>query len=181
MGGRELFVEKLDRFFDGGFYAHDNEPSHHIAYLYSFAGAPWRTSDRVRSALRDHCQALPGGLGGNDDAGQMSAWFVFSAMGFYPVCPGTTQYIIGSPIFPKVTIHLNGPPYRGETFTVIANNVSADNRYIQSAHLNGAAWNKPWFDHSAIVEGGVLEFDMGPEPNRAWGSDSADAPFSLSR
>ncbi len=180
MGGREAFVAKLDSFFAGGFYAHDNEPSHHIAYLYAFAGAPWKTQARVRRALLDNYSDTPGGLSGNDDAGQMSAWYIFSAMGFYPVCPGTGQYILGSPIFRRVRIRLKGPWYAGEEFVVEAKNVSRQNQYIQRAWLNGEEWNRPWIPHSAIAGGGRLILEMGPEPNPAWGASSGAAPFSLS-
>jgi predicted alpha-1,2-mannosidase len=181
MNGRTNFIQKLDRFFDNGYYRHDNEPSHQIAYLYSYAGAPWKTQERVREAVKNNYTTLPGGLTGNDDAGQMSAWLIFSAMGFYPVCPGTTQYIIGSPMFEKTTIHLESPHYQGKSFTVIAHNVSEENIYIQSAQLNGENFNRPWLDHSDIAAGGVLEFQMGSDPNKDWGSDAVNAPYSLSQ
>jgi putative alpha-1,2-mannosidase len=99
-------------FFDSGFYAHDNEPSHQITYLYNYADAPWKTQKRVREAMRDNYTTLPGGLTGNDDAGQMSAWYIFSVLGFYTVCPGIDQYIVGSPIFEKARLHLEPPRYK---------------------------------------------------------------------
>jgi putative alpha-1,2-mannosidase len=130
--------------------------------------------------MQTEYDATPDGLSGNDDAGQMSAWYIFSAMGFYPVSPGTREYVIGSPSFDRVTIHLEQPYYEGKSFTIIANNVSEENRYIQSVKLNGKPWRRPWFDHSVIVAGGVLEFEMGSLPNKEWGSGPEDAPFSLS-
>lgn len=180
MGGRSVFIEKLDEFFAGGFYAHDNEPSHQIAYLYSFAGAPWKTQERVRKAMTGNYNITPGGLSGNDDAGQMSAWYIMSALGFYPVCPGTTQYIIGSPIFDRAVIHLNGDMYQGKTLEIVAENVSDNNKYIQSVTFNGVTWDKPWLDHRDLVKGGRIVFTMGPEPNKTWGSAPDSAPYSLS-
>jgi predicted alpha-1,2-mannosidase len=181
MRGPDNFINKLDTFFAEGFYRHDNEPSHQIAYLYNYAGAAWKTQKQVRLAVDKNYTTFPGGLTGNDDAGQMSAWLIFSAIGFYPVCPGTTQYIIGSPMFERATIHLEGPQYQGDSFTVVAHNVSDENRYIQSAELNGEPYDKPWLDHSAIAAGGILEFEMGSEPNQEWGSDPANAPYSFSK
>ena len=181
MGGRKNFIDKLDTFFDQGYYAHDNEPSHQIAYLYNWAGAPWKTQQRVRLAMRDNYSTLPGGLTGNDDAGQMSAWYIFSALGFYPVCPGTDQYIIGSPIFDKAVIHLEPPRYKvGTALTILANNASEENIYIQSMSLNGAAWDKPWFSQTDIDNGGEIIFQMGPEPKKEWGASEGNAPFSMS-
>ena len=181
LGGRQNFIAKLDTFFDKGFYAHDNEPSHQIIYLYNWAGAPWKTQQRLRQAMHDNYTTRPGGLTGNDDAGQMSAWYIFSALGFYPVCPGTNQYIIGSPIFDKAVIHLEPPRYKaGTTLRIIVKNASEENIYIQSMTLNNATWNKPWFSHSDIENGGEIIFEMGPEPNKEWGSNEEAAPFSMS-
>ena len=180
MGGRKHFIDKLDTFFEHGFYAHDNEPSHQITYLYNFAGAPWKTQERVRQAMEDNYTTLPGGLTGNDDSGQMSAWYIFSAMGFYPVCPGTDQYIIGSPIFDKVTVHLNKPRYDNVTLTIKAEKVSPENKYIQSMTINGKQWKNSWFSHKDIEKGGEIVFKMGPQPNREWGSSVNKAPFSMS-
>ena len=180
MGGRQTFIEKLDTFFAGGFYAHDNEPSHQIAYLYSYAGAPWKTQDRVRRAMADNYDNTPGGLSGNDDAGQMSAWYIMSALGFYPVCPGTTQYIIGSPIFDRVVIHLSGEVYQGKTLEIVAENVSERNRYIQSVTVNGESWDKSWLNHRDLANGGRIVFTMGPDPETTWASAPESAPFSLS-
>jgi len=115
---------------------------------------------------------LPGGLSGNDDAGQMSAWYVFSAMGFYPVCPGTPYYIIGSPSFPRMSIRLEN----GKTFTILAHNANKKNIYIQSAKLNGKEYDKNYFTHQDIVQGGTLEFQMGPNPNTSWGASALSLP-----
>ena len=181
LASRQKFVKKLDDFFDQGFYAHDNEPSHQITYLYNYAGAPWKTQERVRDAMRDNYTTEPGGLTGNDDSGQMSAWYILSAMGFYTVCPGTDQYIIGSPIFDEVRIKLDPPRYAEATvLTIKANNVSDDNKYIQSMTLNGQSWNKPYFRHSDIENGGEIVFEMGAAPNKTWAADADNAPYSMS-
>jgi predicted alpha-1,2-mannosidase len=193
MGGREKFVEKLDLFFTEGsknggtnfgenpYYWHGNEPSHHVVYLYDFAGEPWKTQKWVREIMERAYGTTPDGLCGNDDAGQMSAWYIFSAMGFYPVCPGDSSYEIGSPIFDEVVIHLDSKYYPGRQFVIKAHNVSAENMYIQSATLNGEPLNQPWITHEMIVNGGTLTFYMGPEPNLDWGSSFEAAPPSLTR
>ena len=179
MGGRETFIAKLDSVFEQGYYWHGNEPSHQIAYLYAYAGAPWKTQAQVPQILKTEYNTGPGGLSGNDDAGQMSAWYILSAMGFYTVCPGTPVYVIGTPSFEKVTIRLDPQYYDGDTFVITAENVSEKNVYIQSAELNGNTLNKPWFKHSDIKNGGTLNFIMGPEPNKHWGSKPEDAPPSM--
>ena len=172
MGGREAFVAKLDRLFEEKRYWHGNEPSHHIAYLYAYAGAPWRAQDEVRRVLDREYGLGPAGIKGNDDTGQMSAWYVFSAVGFYPVCPGAPYYAIGSPLFDEATISMRA----GHAFTVRARNVSDANRFIQSATLDGTPYDRPWIAHDAIARGGVLELTMGPSPNKAWGARPEDAP-----
>src|SRR5699024_5062544 len=131
---------------------HGNEPDQHAAYLFSYAGAPWLTQKWVREILYRSYEASPGGLPGNDDAGQISAWYVFSAVGFYPVCPGRPSYVIGSPLFDKIVIDVGN----GKYFIVKTINNSKENRYIQSATLNGKKWTKPWIAHSAIKAGGTL-------------------------
>jgi predicted alpha-1,2-mannosidase len=182
MGGKEKFIEKLDSMFEQapvvkgspdisgllGQYAHGNEPSHHIVYLYDHAGAPWKTQEKVRQVMEELYGIDPAGLCGNEDCGQMSAWYIFSAMGFYPVCPGKPFYEVGSPIFDKITIHLDEYWGNGD-LTLIAKNNSAENKYIQSATLNGKPLNRPWIEHSEIVSGGTLLFEMGSEPNKEWG------------
>jgi len=179
MGGPERFVKKLDTFFYEKHYKHDNEPSHNHAFLYNYAQAPWKSQSRVRRVLRTEYLSDPDGLSGNDDSGQMSAWYVLAAMGFYPTCPGMPVYVMTSPLFERVTLHLNPKYYGGKTFTIEARNNSERNKFIQSARLNGEAWNKPWFSHDAIRNGGHLVVEMGPEPNYAWGSSPEDAPPSL--
>lgn len=193
-GGRERFITKLDSLFTIssdihstvsdvtgliGQYAHGNEPSHHTSYLYDYAGAPWKTQNMVRNIMDNLYSAGPTGLCGNGDMGQMSAWYVLSAMGFYPVSPGQNVYAIGSPEFSKVTIHLDKSYNNAIEFIIEAINNSKENKYIQSATLNGKPLNKPWFDHDEIKNGGTLIFRMGSEPNKNWGSKPEDAPPSM--
>jgi predicted alpha-1,2-mannosidase len=196
MGGREAFAKRLDELFveqygtskyaylgqfpDStglvGLYAQGNEPSFHIPYLYDFVGQPWKTQKHVRQLLDVWYGDGPQGIPGDDDGGETSSWYVLSALGFYPVCPGSPVYEIGSPIFTKSTVRLGN----GKEFTVVADGASAQNKYIQSARLNGKTLNRPWFRHSEIVNGGVLELEMGDKPNRQWGSRPEDAPPSMS-
>jgi predicted alpha-1,2-mannosidase len=193
MGGKEPFIEKLDIFFEMGskeggpnfgknaYYWHGNEPSQHIAYLYDYVGEPWKTQRWVKEIMGKSYGKGPAGLCGNDDAGQTSAWYVFSAMGFYPVCPGEPSYEIGSPIFDEVIIHLDREYYKGGRFVIKANNVSEINKYIQSATLNRKPLAKPWITHEDIANGGTLIFEMGPNPNKEWGSKSEQAPPSMTK
>jgi len=174
MGGREAFVARLDRLFAEGRYWHGNEPSHHIAYLYDHAGAPWRTQEEVRRILASEYGLGPAGLKGNDDTGQMSAWYVFSALGLYPVCPGSPHYEIGSPLFEEARVDVGG----GRTFTVRAPGASASKLYIQSATLDGRPHDRPWISHAEVARGATLELRMGPRPNRSWGARTGDAPPS---
>lgn len=160
MGGKEAFIAKLDSMFSERRYWHGNEPCHQIAYLYDHAGQPWKTQRQVRHILATEYLDTPGGLSGNDDAGQMSAWYIFSAMGFYPVCPGTPYYWMGSPVFPKLELHLEN----GKTFTLIAENASAENIYIESAELNGKPYDKPYLTHEDILNGGTLKVRMASTP-----------------
>lgn len=196
MGGRAAFNDKLDRLFveqygtskyrflgqfpDAtglvGLYAQGNEPSFHIPYLYDFSGQPWKTQRRVRQLMDVWYGDGPLGIPGDDDGGAVSSWYVLSAMGIYPVCPGSPVYEIGSPIFAKSAIRLGN----GKLFTIVANQVSARNKYIQSARLNGKPLNKPWFRHADIANGGTLELEMGDTPNMQWGSAPQDAPPSMS-
>jgi predicted alpha-1,2-mannosidase len=172
MGGEERFAAKLDENFAGGHYRHDNEPGHHYTYLYNYIGQPWKTQERVREAIAANYHNAPDGLSGNDDCGQMSAWYIFSAMGFYPVTPGSPLYAIGSPIFDKATIMLKGP-YKKGPFTVIAKNQSPKNKYIQSATLNGKPLKTPFINHTDIANGSTLVFVMGAQPNKTWGQGRA--------
>ena len=195
LGGRDAFNAKLDQLFveqygtskfhfldqfpDAtglvGLYAQGNEPSFHIPYLYDFSGQPWKTQRRVRQLMDVWYGDGPLGIPGDDDGGATSSWYVFSAIGFYPVCPGSTVYEIGSPIFAKSIVRLSG----GKDFTVIANHVSARNKYIQSAQLNGKPLNKPWFQQADVADGGTLVLEMGDTPNTSWGSAPLDAPPSM--
>jgi len=158
------------------YYWHGNEPGEHIPYLFDYAGESWRTQYWVDNVMKTRYRTYPYGLPGNDDCGQMSAWYVFSAMGFYPVEPPSLTYEIGRPIFDKVTVHLPN----GKDFVIEAQNVSDSNKYIQSATLNGRPLNKPWFEDSQLESGGKMIFVMGPSPNQNWGSHPSDAPPSMS-
>jgi predicted alpha-1,2-mannosidase len=197
MGGREKFVERLDGLFEEPFgvskfrflaqfpdgtglignYPQGDEPGFHIPYFYNYAGEPWMTQRRVREIMKIWYTSGLMGIPGDEDWGAMSSWYVFSAMGFYPVCPGSPTYNVGSPIFDEIKISLEN----GRVFTVRAMNQSAHNKYIQSATLNGHALNKPWFSHSDIAPGGTLILQMGPQPNKFWGSAPYAAPPSMSQ
>ena len=179
-GGNERFIQKLDSMFTFhptdtaklplfstgmiGQYAHGNEPSHHVAYLYNKVGEPWKTQQYVSQIMHTLYTNTPAGLCGNEDCGQMSAWYVLSAMGFYPVNPVSQTYEIGSPLFPKTSVSVPG----GKTFTVIAHNASPENRYIQSVKLNGQPYGKSYITHSQILEGATLEMEMGNQPGTKW-------------
>ena len=185
MGGNDSFQNKLDQTFREGLdrskyefwakfpdatglvgqYSMGNEPSFHIPYLYNYAGAPWKTQKRIRFLLNVWYKDSIFGIPGDEDGGGMSAFVVFSSMGFYPVTPGKPVYTIGSPVFSKVTINLSN----GKQFKMVANNCSVVNKYIQSARFNGQVLNKPWFTHEQLMSGGVLELEMGPKPNKNWG------------
>ena len=165
MGGKEVYTDKLDTLFEQKLYWHGNEPCHHIAYMYGYADETWKTQKYVRDILDAEYADTPGGLSGNDDAGQMSAWYIFSSLGFYPVCPAGNEYIIGCPTFEKATIRLEN----GKTFTIIAKDADSEHRYIQSAKLNGETYNKNYITHEDIMRGGTMTFEMGTEPNKSWG------------
>lgn len=194
MGNDETFTERLDALFDTelsadmikehediagliGNYAHGNEPSHHIAYLYNYAGKPWKTQERIRQIMDTLSSDKPDGLAGNDDVGQMSAWYIFSAMGFYPVAPGDLSYAIGAPQIPEVTLTLAGK----KTFKTIAHGLSEQNKYIKRATLNGKPLNRSYITHSDIVNGGVLEYEMSDTPNKNWGQARSQRPPSMSQ
>jgi predicted alpha-1,2-mannosidase len=152
-----------------------NEPSFHIPYLYNYLGTPWKTQKRIRMLMDTWFTNNLFGIPGDEDGGGMTAFVVFSMMGFFPVTPGVPVYNIGSPVFDKIEIKLSN----GRLFTVIANGNSAKNKYIQSAALNGHALNKPWFTHNDMIKGAVLKLEMGSRPEKAWGSGIADAPPSF--
>ena len=151
-----------------------NEPSLHIPYLYNYAGAPWKTQKRVRQVLRTWFRNDVMGIPGDEDGGGLTSFVVFSSIGFYPVTPGFPAYNIGSPLFNTTTLSLPG----GKMFVVEAQNNSEDNKYVQSATLNGKPWNKPWFSHDDIKDGGRLVLVMGKHPNKQWGADKLVAPPS---
>lgn len=198
LGGEKAFAAKLDEVFtspntfkvgsyggvihemtemaalDLGQYAHGNEPIHHMIYLYNYAGQPWKTQSRVRLIMNRLYQATPDGLCGDEDTGQMSAWYVFSAMGFYPVCPGTTDYDIGSPLFQKVTLNLPG----GKTFVVSAPNTGPQRQYIRGAKLNGESFQRLYLTHEDIVKGGQIEFDMTSAQDYKWATGPGARPAS---
>jgi predicted alpha-1,2-mannosidase len=188
VGGNTKFVNALEQMFNEpipgsrwdfyailpdhtgnvGMFSMANEPSFHIPYLYNYAGAPWRTQKRIRSLLDQWYRNDLMGVPGDEDGGGMTAFVVFSQMGFYPVTPGSPTYNIGSPCFPSVKMNVGG----GKYFEIKAKNASFTNKYIQSAKLNGKVWDKPWFNHSDIANGGVLELVMGPIANKSWGTSS---------
>jgi predicted alpha-1,2-mannosidase len=164
VGGRQAFIAKLDALFAGGYYDHGNEPSHHIAYLYDNAGAAWKTQQHVRDVMEKQYADTPDGLAGNDDAGQMSAWFVMSALGFYPVTPGTPVYEIGTPLFDDAVIRLDN----GKQLHIRAAGASEGKQYIRSVTLNGVPLKRYWIKHSEIASGGELLFEMSSKPDLAW-------------
>ncbi|NDV56557.1 GH92 family glycosyl hydrolase [Bacteroides sp. 519] len=194
MGGEKEFIKKLDELFSmhlpekyyadnedvtidclvGG-YVHGNEPSHHIPYLYAWTSNPWKTQYWVRNIMNKMYKNNIRGLGGNDDCGQMSAWYLFTAMGFYPVCPGTDQYILGAPYMPYLKLNLPN----GKTFEIKAPGVSDKKRYVKSVKLNGKPYSKLYITHNDIVNGGVLEFVMSASPNQKRGLDAVDKPYSM--
>ncbi len=155
-----------------GQYAHGNEPSHHMAYLYNYIGKPYKTQQRVAQILKEQYSTQPDGLSGNEDCGQMSSWYVLSALGFYAVTPGLPYYTIGSPMFNNASIHLEN----GNVFTIKTNKKESDQIYIHSASLNGISYNKSYINHSTIMQGGELVFSMGNQPNLNWGIK--DLPLS---
>jgi predicted alpha-1,2-mannosidase len=184
LGGNEKFIRRVDSIFNvapaskwqfmgqfpdatglNGMFVAGNEPSMHIPYLYNYAGEPWRTQRRIREVLDTWFDDKPLGIPGDEDGGGLCSWYVFSAMGFFPVTVGSDEYAIGSPFFEKITIDLPN----GKTFTVNAKNCSKKNKYIQSAELNGKSLNKPFIKHADIIEGGRLNFVMGDKPNKEWG------------
>jgi predicted alpha-1,2-mannosidase len=195
MGGRDLFISNLDAMFSEplgrskyAFYAQlpdqtgnvgqfsmANEPSLHIPYLYNYAGQPWKTQKRIRTLLGQWFRNDLMGVPGDEDGGGMSAFVVFSQLGFYPVTPGVPNYSIGSPVFEEAIVHLEN----GNEFKVVAKNFAPKNKYIQSASLNGQPWEKAWFTHEELQKGGELELVMGDKANKSWGSQPELAPPSI--
>ncbi|RZM23688.1 MAG: glycoside hydrolase family 92 protein [Pedobacter sp.] len=193
MGGKAPFLRKLDSLFEVkgklgaeaspdisgliGQYAHGNEPSHHITYMYAYAAQPWKTAIQVRRILSDLYTDQPDGLSGNEDVGQMSAWYVFSALGFYPLNPANGQYVFGSPVIDKARISLPG----GKEFTISIKDNKPGNSFIQGMKLNGRSYTKSYLLHKDLLKGGKLEVTMGSKPSKAWGVSAADLPFSESK
>ncbi|UOQ81288.1 GH92 family glycosyl hydrolase [Hymenobacter sp. 5414T-23] len=155
-----------------GMYAHGNEPSHATVYLYPYAGQQWKTAEKVRQVLREMYKDKPDGISGNEDCGQMSAWYILSAMGFYPVSPSSGAYVLGSPIVDKATLRLP----KGKTFVIDVKHNEPQNQYIQSVRLNGKSYPNSYLLHRDIVAGGTLELTMGPQPNREFGTAPANRP-----
>jgi predicted alpha-1,2-mannosidase len=193
LGTREALVKKLDDVFNFnapikgevpldmtglvGIYAHGNEPSHHVAYLYDFAGAAYKTQGRVRDLLLGQYDNAPDGLSGNEDCGQMSAWYVISSFGFYAVDPSSGNYVFGSPLFDKVTVDVGN----GHRLVIVAKGNSHEAKYIQSVTFNGKPYDKLWFNHAAIANGGTLVFQMGVQPNKQFGAMPDAAPPSMTQ
>jgi predicted alpha-1,2-mannosidase len=190
MGGPDTFETKLDELFSTestlegrhqvditgliGQYAHGNEPSHHVAYLYNYIQKPWKTQEKIHQIMEEMYQNAPDGLSGNEDCGQMSSWYNLSAMGFYSVTPGSDYYALGAPTFEKISLNLEN----GKQFVVQANNLSATNIYVQSVQLNGKAYNLSYLQHDAIMNGGTLVFEMGNQANKEWASSKEAIPPS---
>jgi len=177
MGGADSFVAKLDLFFDGGHYDPSNEPDFHVPYLYAYAGQPSRSQQRVRDLVASAYSSAPDGLPGNDDAGATSAWLAFSMLGLYPVTPGEPVYVLGSPSFDRATLHLTGPGARGgeSTFVIEAHGTSTENRYVQSATLDGVPLDRAWLTHDELMHGGTLALEMGAAPSD-WATTAPPPP-----
>ncbi len=196
MGGKDSFNQMMDSTFivppvakehmiheeremqimNMGQYAHGNQPIQHMIYLYNYSGQPWKAQYWLREVMDKLYAATPDGYCGDEDNGQTSAWYVFSALGFYPVCPGTNQYVIGTPYFDKVTLHLEN----GKTLAIKAADNSTVNKFVQSIKLGGKSYAKNYFTHDDIMKGGKIEFRMGDKPNTSRGTDDADFPYSFS-
>ena len=194
MGGDKKFVERLDELFGmhlpeeyyaaneditmdclvGG-YVHGNEPSHHVPYLYAWTSQPWKSQYWIREIMNRMYRNDIRGLGGNDDCGQMSAWYIFSAMGFYPVCPGSDQYVLGAPYLPYIRLDLPN----GKTLEIKAPAASDTNRYVKSLHINGEKYDRMYITHEDILKGGVWEYVMDSRPNRKRGVSADSKPYSL--
>jgi predicted alpha-1,2-mannosidase len=200
MGGKEKFTGMLDSVFvvppvfddsyygqviheiremqimNMGNYAHGNQPIQHMIYLYNYAGQPWKTQYWVREVMDRLYTSAPDGYCGDEDNGQTSAWYVFSAMGFYPVTPATDEYVIGAPLFKKIIMTLEN----GNTIEINAPKNSPENRYVQQINLNGENYSKDYFNYSELQKGAVIQFDMGSEPNKIRGTKETDFPYSFS-
>jgi len=200
MGGDHNFVAKLDSVFsvpntfkvgtygrvihemaememiNMGQYAHGNQPIQHMIYLYNYVGSPWKTQYWAREVMQKLYNSTPDGYPGDEDQGQTSSWYVISALGLYSVCPGTDQYVVSSPVFPKMTVHLEN----GKTLTIVSDGNSLKNRYIQSASLNGEKFTRTWLTYKELMNGGTIQYKMGNKPNKSWGTSIKDRPYSVS-
>ena len=200
MGGRKEFSKNLDKVFEMppvfddsyygstiheiqemvnanmGQYAHGNQPAQHIIYLYNYSGEPWKTQYWVRETMNRLYQPTPDGYCGDEDNGQTSAWYIFSALGFYPVTPATDQYVLGAPLFKKATIHLEN----GKNIEIKADNNSEENRYVKSLNMNGKSYSKNWLSHQELMKGATLQFNMENKPNKGRGTNEKDFPYSYS-
>ena len=192
-GGDKPFLERLNQFFVNndsmgeeasaditgliGQYAHGNEPSHHITYMYAYAGQQWKTAEKVRYIMDEFYKDTPDGIIGNEDCGQMSAWYILSSMGFYQMNPADGVYVFGSPRFDKMSVKVRG----GKTFTVEAENNSKENIYIQKVFLNGKPYKKTYITYNDIINGSTLKFVMGKKPNKSFGKAMTDRPIVLNK
>jgi predicted alpha-1,2-mannosidase len=200
MGGKKQFINKLDSVFilppvfddsyygsviheiremqiaNMGQYAHGNQPIQHMIYLYNYAGEPWKTQYWSRETMNRMYKATPDGYCGDEDNGQTSAWYVFSAIGFYPVCPASDQYVLGAPLFKKVTLNLEN----GKKVIINAPDNSPENKYIHTLQYNGSLYDKNWLSHSGLMKGAVINIKMTDQPNKNRGIKEDDVPFSLS-
>ncbi|MBN2844301.1 MAG: GH92 family glycosyl hydrolase, partial [Sedimentisphaerales bacterium] len=201
MGGEQNFIDKLDAVFSSppsfgggstkgnlvhemremqiinmGQYAHGNQPIQHMIYLYNYAGKPWKTQYWIREAMERLYQPTPDGYCGDEDNGQTSAWYVFSALGFYSVCPGANEYVIGSPLFKSARIKLEN----GKEIVIKSQNNSPKNVYINSLKLNGSEYDKNYFTYDDFQKGALIDFDMASEPNKTRGTKKSAWPYSLS-
>lgn len=199
-GGKKAFINKLDSIFiippifddsyyggviheiremqivNMGQYAHGNQPIQHMLYLYNYAGEPWKSQEHIRDAMNKLYQATPDGYCGDEDNGQTSAWYIFSAMGFYPVCPTSSQYVIGAPLFKNITVSLEN----GKKLILNAPNNSDGNKYVSAITVNGKPYNNNWFGHNTLSQGGVINFKMSAFPNKQRGTQESSFPYSLS-
>ena len=158
-----------------GNYAHGNQPIQHMVYLYNYAGQPWKAQYWLREVMNKLYTPYPDGYCGDEDNGQTSAWYIFSALGFYPVCPGTGEYVIGAPLFKKATLTLDN----GKQIVLNAPNNTSENRYIQSLKINGKAYNHNWLKHEELTNGSILDFNMNYLPNTQRGVSEENFPYSL--
>lgn len=201
MGGKDAFNEMLDSVFilppvfddsyygsviheiremqimNMGNYAHGNQPIQHMIYLYNYSAQPWKSQYWVREVMDRMYNANPDGYCGDEDNGQTSAWYVFSAMGFYPVCPGSNQYVLGSPLFRSIKLHLEN----GKTVTISAPENTHSSKYVQKLYIDGNEYNHNYVTHEQLQEGAMLEFKMSETPNKLRGIDIEDAPYSFSK